>query len=216
MRIGIVPTLNSFTGGIYQYSLTMLRALDEWRKKGSFDAFTVFAEDTEHAFLASLKSPAWTVKPLQPLPSEHQVLDALRRIVGEGPHREAWRLLRHHWSPQNNHSNPSRDQIDFDTINYKHEMRAWFEQADVELMLYPAPNRLSFEAQVPYIMAIHDLQHRLQPEFPEVSSNGVWEGREYTFRNATRTATLLLADSEAGKEDILNFYSDYGIEEDRN
>ena len=50
------------------------------------------------------------------------------------------------------------------------------------------------------------LQHRLQPEFPEVSANGEWEWREYLFRNGARYATLLLADSEVGKEDILNFY----------
>jgi glycosyltransferase involved in cell wall biosynthesis len=64
-------------------------------------------------------------------------------------------------------------------------------------------------------MAIHDLQHRLQPEFPEVSANGEWEYREYLFRNGARYATLLLADSEVGKEDILNFYGPYGVTADR-
>jgi glycosyltransferase involved in cell wall biosynthesis len=64
-------------------------------------------------------------------------------------------------------------------------------------------------------MAIHDLQHRLQPEFPEVSANGEWEWREYRYRNGTRCATLLLADSEVGKEDILNFYGPYGVTPDQ-
>ena len=43
MRIGIVPNLNPSAGGIYQYSLTMLRALHEW-KDGCDDQFVVFAE----------------------------------------------------------------------------------------------------------------------------------------------------------------------------
>ena len=64
-------------------------------------------------------------------------------------------------------------------------------------------------------MAIHDLQHRLQPEFPEVSANGEWESREYYLRNGARYATLLLADSEVGKEDILNFYGPYGVTADQ-
>jgi len=64
-------------------------------------------------------------------------------------------------------------------------------------------------------MAIHDLQHRLQPDFPEVSTNGVWEEREYRFRNGARYATLLLADSEVGKEDILHFYGPYGVTPDK-
>ena len=42
-------------------------------------------------------------------------------------------------------------------------------------MFYSFPNSLSFETGIPYVMAIHDLQHRLQPEFPEVSANGEWE-----------------------------------------
>jgi glycosyltransferase involved in cell wall biosynthesis len=82
-------------------------------------------------------------------------------------------------------------------------------------MLYPILSELSFEIGLPYVMAIHDLQHRLQPEFPEVSTNGEWERREYRFRNGARYATLLLADSEVGKEDILNFYGPYGVTPDR-
>ena len=35
------------------------------------------------------------------------------------------------------------------------------------------------------------------------------------FRNGARYATLLLADSEIGKEDILNFYGSYGVTADR-
>jgi glycosyltransferase involved in cell wall biosynthesis len=83
------------------------------------------------------------------------------------------------------------------------------------MMIYPAPDTLSFESGVPYILAIHDLQHRLQPEFPEVSTNGEWERREYLFRNGSRYATLVLADSEVGKEYILKFYESYGLAPDQ-
>jgi glycosyltransferase involved in cell wall biosynthesis len=85
----------------------------------------------------------------------------------------------------------------------------------VELMIEPTPTSLSFEAGIPFIMAIHDLQHRLQPHFPEVSANGLWEELEYLFRNGARDATLLLADSEVGKEDILHFYGPYGVTPDK-
>jgi hypothetical protein len=49
-------------------------------------------------------------------------------------------------------------------------------------------------------MAIHDLQHRLQPEFPEVSADRQREAREYLHRMGARHATLLIADSEVGWE----------------
>jgi len=64
-------------------------------------------------------------------------------------------------------------------------------------------------------MPVHDLQHRLQLEFPEVTANGEWEQREYLLRNGVRYATLILADSEVGKEDILEFYGPHGATEDR-
>jgi glycosyltransferase involved in cell wall biosynthesis len=150
----------------------------------------------------------WTVKPIRPLSCQKHALDTLRGIVGEGPHREAWRWLRVQLQANGRLPNP-------DVVRYQAEANRWFNDCGIDLMIYPDSSPLSFEAGVPYIMAIHDLQHRLQPEFPEVSANGEWECREYMFRNGARYATLLLADSEVGKEDILNFYGPYGITSDR-
>jgi glycosyltransferase involved in cell wall biosynthesis len=208
MRIGIVPVVTSSWGGVYQYSLTMLRELHDWKCEGCEDEFIVFADHTHHPALMPLNGRNWTVKPFQPPALRKQALDRLRRIVGEGAHREAWRWLRGQLRGNGRLHNP-------DVLQYRPEANRWFNNHGVDLMIYPAPSPLSFEAGVPYIMAIHDLQHRLQPEFPEVSANGEWEFREYMFRNGVRYATLLLADSEVGKEDILNFYGPYGITPDR-
>jgi glycosyltransferase involved in cell wall biosynthesis len=212
MRVGIVPNLNPSAGGIYQYSLTMLRALYEWKERTCDDGFVVFAADLLHPALVSLNGRNWSVKslmPVQPPSAREQTVNVLRQIIGEGPHREAWRWLR--GVTQQAKATPP----DPDMVRSRPEANRWFKNCGVDLMIYPTPNSLSFEAGVPSIMAIHDLQHRLQPEFPEVSANGEWERREYLFRNGTRYATLLLADSEIGKEDILNFYGPYGITPDR-
>jgi glycosyltransferase involved in cell wall biosynthesis len=64
-------------------------------------------------------------------------------------------------------------------------------------------------------MVIHDLQHRIQPEFPEVSANGEWEWRESFFGNGIRHATLIVTDSEVGKEDVLTYYGSHGARSDR-
>jgi glycosyltransferase involved in cell wall biosynthesis len=105
--------------------------------------------------------------------------------------------------------------MDLDRVEIDRETDAWFRAAGVELMLYPMPTRLAFESGVPCVMAIHDLQHRLQPEFPEVSAGGEWEIREHLFRNGARSATLLLADSEVGREDILECYGSSGVRPER-
>src|SRR2546425_11066907 len=97
MRIGVVPALDPSQGGIYQYSLTMLRALCEWKDEGCEDEFVVFAEEALQPALRSLSHRDGRFKavaPLQPPLLQQKVLNVLRPIVGEGPHREAWRWLR--------------------------------------------------------------------------------------------------------------------------
>jgi glycosyltransferase involved in cell wall biosynthesis len=209
MRIGIVPAVNPALGGVYQYSLTMLHALDVWRSDGCEDEFVVFAPSALHPALVSTTGHGWTLQPLTPPSLPQRTLDVLRRSVGEGPHREAWRWLRRalRWD-----KTLLRDP---ESVRSRPDMERWLHHCGIDLMLYPIPSALSFETGLPYVMAIHDLQHRLQPEFPEVSANGEWERREYRFRNGARYATLLLADSEVGKEDILNCYGPYGITPDR-
>jgi glycosyltransferase involved in cell wall biosynthesis len=209
MRIGIFPSLNPSGGGVYQYSLTMLWALHEWKEGQSEDDFVIFAGEPLHPILRSLNGGHWTVIPLEQPASRQQTLKLLRGIIGEGPHRDAWRRMR---GMIQRHRVTA---VNPDVIRSRPDMTPKFLHSGVELVLYPVPQSASFEVGIPYVMAIHDLQHRLQPEFPEVSANGEWEWREYLFRNAARYARLLLADSEVGKEDILRFYGPYGVTPDR-
>jgi glycosyltransferase involved in cell wall biosynthesis len=60
--------------------------------------------------------------------------------------------------------------------------------------------------EFPYITTVWDLQHRLQPFFPEVSCDGRWEFRESVFGTSLRRATYVLTGTEAGKAEIERFY----------
>lgn len=216
MRIGIVPVLSGLGGGVYQYSLTMLRTLYEWQGDGGGDEFAVFTREPEHPFATSLKDQGWVVTSLEPPPPlKQQALRTLDRLLGEGPHREAWRWVKRQVRDGETASRPETPLPDPDQVQFRSEYHDWFSRWKPDLMIYPVPRSLSFETEIPFVMSIHDLQHRLQPEFPEVSAGGEWERREYLFRNAARYATLLVADSEVGKEDILNFYGPYGVTPDQ-
>ena len=212
MRVGIQPNLDPSCGGIYQYSLTILDVISRLAKDWADDDFVLFADGLRSGEVAGVPNHRWTINPLHKPTAASAALNALRRIVGEGPHREAWRYLRAKASAE---TTPSAVPQDLDAPSHQEDIHQWFTTCGVNLMVYPAPTSLSFEAGIPYVMAIHDLQHRLQPHFPEVSADGEWERREYRYRNASRNATLLLADSEVGKEDILNCYGSYGITPDR-
>ena len=67
MRIGIVPIINPSGpsgGGVYQYSMTMLRALHERTDSRCEDEFVVFSPEDPKSILELLNSRNWTFKPL--------------------------------------------------------------------------------------------------------------------------------------------------------
>ena len=76
----------------------------------------------------------------------------------------------------------------------------------IKLIIYPEPSAISFNLNIPYVFTVYDLQHRVHPEFPEVSINGEFERREYLYLNALPKALAIIADSQIGKDDIVNFY----------
>src|SRR5262249_11720872 len=158
----------------YQYGLTMLQALYEYQHEGSEDEFVVFSQ-TLPFNLSSQPPSYWATALAEPLSPKRRTLDTVRRIVGEGPHREAWRWFRRTISYQKSFAHQNRVALE--------RLSEQLRTASVDLLLYPFPNSVAFETRVPYVMAVHDIQHRFQPEFPEVSAYGEWERREYIFRN---------------------------------
>ena len=208
MRIGIVPGVDPADGGIFQYSSIMLEALCCCKRVFTEDEFIVFSSAPESSMTEWLTSEGFQVLPLLPPTLKRRIVRLSERFVGPRPRRALLSLM-------NRSTAQATNAQDLDKIRYNTELEQWFRSNKIDLMIYPISTTLSFETRIPYILTIHDLQHRLQPEFPEVSANGEWEAREYLFRNGIRNATLLLAESETGKEDILNFYGEYGISPDR-
>jgi glycosyltransferase involved in cell wall biosynthesis len=62
------------------------------------------------------------------------------------------------------------------------------------------------ELDVPHITTLWDLQHRLQPYFPEVSSGKQWQEREKNFSTILKRATFVLTGTETGKSEATRFY----------
>jgi glycosyltransferase involved in cell wall biosynthesis len=58
----------------------------------------------------------------------------------------------------------------------------------------------------PYIATVWDLQHRLQPWFPEVSANGVWALRETQHRYFLSRASFVIVGTDAGRDEVEQFY----------
>jgi glycosyltransferase involved in cell wall biosynthesis len=82
----------------------------------------------------------------------------------------------------------------------------------LDLVYYPSPNILCLDHDTPYALTVYDLQHRLRPEFPEVSARGKWVARERFYEEAIPRAFVTVVATSALKADVVRFY---GVREDR-
>ncbi len=78
------------------------------------------------------------------------------------------------------------------------------KEAGVEFMWFVGAEAVQID--LPYMAIVWDLQHRLQPWFPEVSANGTWRHRENFYSEFLRRATMIVAGTEAGRREIERFY----------
>lgn len=74
----------------------------------------------------------------------------------------------------------------------------------LDLFWFPTPSH--FQVDIPYLATVWDIQHRVQPWFPEVSSNGQWEHRELNHSTYLRRASTILACNEAARRELSFFY----------
>jgi glycosyltransferase involved in cell wall biosynthesis len=59
---------------------------------------------------------------------------------------------------------------------------------------------------IPFVATMLDLQHRLQPYFPEVGVREAWDAREHFFKYSLQRASFCVTGTETGKREIENLY----------
>ncbi|MBV8212876.1 MAG: glycosyltransferase family 4 protein [Verrucomicrobia bacterium] len=77
--------------------------------------------------------------------------------------------------------------------------------ANLDLICYLQP-WMGEILDIPYISTVWDLQHRLQPFFPEVSLFGEFDRREEMYRRSLQRAAYIITPNEVGKQEIVRFY----------
>ena len=78
------------------------------------------------------------------------------------------------------------------------------KDAGVQFMWFVGAEAVQID--LPYMAIVWDLQHRLQPWFPEVSAGGTWRHRESFYSEFLRRATIIIAGNDAGRAEIERFY----------
>lgn len=77
---------------------------------------------------------------------------------------------------------------------------------DFSWVLAPAALIQCPKHHTPYALTLWDLQHRLQPYFPEVSQGREWGKRDRFYRANLPRATYVVTGTERGKAEIERFY----------
>lgn len=163
-------------GGAYQYSRTML------------DAVLALPREN-YEIVAACLDPRWGAQ-----------LDAgVKRIA---LNESSWnRALNWGW----HHSRLPMSAWRRSAVMLDTNIRA-LASASCDLWVCPNQDRYVFRAVAPTLGTVHDLMHRYEPSFPEVSGGGEFEQREFHFRETCRWSRGVLVDSELGKQQLLDSY----------
>ncbi|HYG89645.1 MAG TPA: glycosyltransferase [Azospirillum sp.] len=199
MRVGLYRGIAWGIGGGFQYEITLLDALVQvGREQSAASADDMVCLSTNEDSLRSL------------LASGKASYDGLPvRLLSEMALRQAPPERYLQALPKETDVPASPDQI-----IVSRQLGERLRQEGVDWVFQLLPSLAGVSALLPFVTPIHDLNHRLQPEFPEVSALGEIPRREYTYNLICKYATLVVVDSEVGKEDVLNFYG-HLIDEDR-
>ncbi len=193
MRIGVLRYPVRTTDGLAHYEMVFLDALAEAAAEFAGDIVCLVGPENDFFSLVTAGGLNYRGLPIRPL----------RETLFRQEAPEFYLT-----PPQ------SGPELDPRSLPFDRDTATAYRKAGVDLVLQLGPYAYPFLARVPFVMPIFDLNHRLQPEFPEVSALGEYNRREYLYINACRFATFVLVDSEAGKADVLKFYGDH-IGEDR-
>jgi glycosyltransferase involved in cell wall biosynthesis len=74
----------------------------------------------------------------------------------------------------------------------------------IEFVWFPTP--IYNPIEIPYIATMWDIQHRIQPWFPEVSRMGEWAHREAYYSTYLRQAAYIITPNQAGMKELSFIY----------
>lgn len=80
-------------------------------------------------------------------------------------------------------------------------------ELECDIWIFPAQESLTYQIPgVRTIGTIHDLMHRYEPHFPEVSARFRYGIREHRFSNIASCSDAVLVDSEVGRDHVVGSY----------
>ena len=175
-KIGLFLDTNSKAGGAFQYSYNILNALQV--KKEEFNFVIVYSNKDWKQYVdeSSFKNDSYFL--IRPIWLEY--LQLIWRKIGFSTN--IWRNSISKGIPYCN----------------------FFTNLNCDLWIFPAQDAMAYMLPVRSISTIHDLMHKYEKRFPEVSG---YRLREYHYNNVCKTSSAILVDSKIGKKQVIESYS---------
>lgn len=203
MRIGLYFECQKSSGGAYQYALNLLGALKPLDQH-NFVVFNI-SKDFPFEEYGDLKN--WQIVNLISLVNAGQGAESnisLKSRLIDGFNYLKRRLnlfiiacLRffHLYS------------IEILLSRYKAKQRAEnFKKYDLDLIFFHGASDICSLIDIPSIVPVHDIHHKLHPELPEVTKFGQWQKREYAVKKIIKSSYKILVNSKTCGSDLVEIY----------
>ena len=178
-RIGLYLGFPPEGGGAFQYAQSVLAAVADL----SGDQYEIVVAHSHSAWAAILESYNSKIQALAM--REGSLEPIIRSVLRQGFPLALWRWL----APG------------------IHPLTRRLLSQECDLWIFPTQDVLTYALPAKTIGAIHDLMHRHERRFPEVSSWGLFKRRERHYRNLCAWASAVLVDSRVGKLQVTEAYA---------
>lgn len=186
MKVGVYcPDNNPISGGGYTYLTELICILSELADKSNHN-FIVFTHypDNIQKFIHSnqiqiVKTPRYSFIP-------SGFFNGLQYLVGYFLN-ELFNYI-----PQ------------IDKYRYLNRFDIIAKSQNIDFVWFPTLTIIPVNS--PYLATLWDLQHRVQPYFPEVAEKGNWESREAFLSRYLQRASIIVVGTETGRKEVERFY----------
>jgi glycosyltransferase involved in cell wall biosynthesis len=182
LRVGVFVISRSSAGGTYQYTQQIIRSLAQEAPESQVIVFATCADS-----------------------GIEQLAGRTVRVVGLSSY-ETLRVLASAIPSRGRALGNKQGAGKLRRFLGQHVLGRAARKEGVDVLVFPTPAPEAAVCGVPFIYAIHDLQHLLHPEFPEVSAHGEAARREAMNRPAVAKARAVLVDSEQSRQDVVRYY----------
>lgn len=179
IRIGLFLSAETYVGGVTHYTRMLLGALSRF-PADRFHIVILYGDKRWEKELQAFEFDTQYVRDSARRFSFHNIW----RIIGLPV--AVWRLL----------------------VAPFHPVCRMLKKLGCDIWIFPATNPWSYLSKERTLVMIHDLMHRYERRFPEVSTRARFRAREYNIKNILKYARTVVVDSNTGEQQVRESYND--------